>query len=183
MSYTKIKTQQNMYASNVRSGTNGTVIKHKNNFDKIVIEADSLDSRKTYETLNDKIQQIYDLANTAFVDNSFYITAISGHDINGHRIVRIDNGVAYYANNSDVEFPHSAVGMTVMSTLKDYETQIQVSGDITEPSWNFDSGKPVFLHLNGEISTNCPDTGYVQIVGTTITNNTISINIQQPIVQ
>lgn len=162
---------------------NGSIIKRKKSNDKIVLVSESLDRRKTYETLNDKIQKIYDLANTAFDNNAFYITAISGHDINGHRIVRIDDGVAHYANNSDVELPHSAVGMTIMSTLKDHETQIQVSGDITEPSWNFDSGKPVFLHMNGEISTNCPDTGYVQIIGTTITNNTISINIQQPIIQ
>lgn len=162
---------------------NGSIIQRKNSNDRIVLFSESYDKRKTYETLNDKIQKIYDLANTAIDNNTFYITAISGHDINGHRIVRIDDGVAHYANNSDVELPHSAVGMTTMSTLKDYKTRIQVSGDITEPSWNFDSGKPVFLHMNGEISTNCPDTGYVQIIGTTITNNTISINIQQPIIQ
>lgn len=100
----------------------------------------------------------------------------AGETLGGHRIVEINNGKAYYADNSDVIFGRK-LGMTKNAAALGSLVRILFFGNTSEASWDFDLSKSIFLGENGLITQVKPESGYMVIVGKPVTNNRLFINI------
>jgi hypothetical protein len=66
-------------------------------------------------------------------------------------------------------------------SIGQYPTIIE-DGELTNPSWNFILGWPVFAGVNGEVVQEVlPSYSFHQIVGTPISSNTLRVHIHKPI--
>ena len=100
--------------------------------------------------------------------------------LSGHRLVSLDgNGSLVYA---DKDFSASVFGMTLNSSIALEITNVQTRGEVTEPSWNWIIGQPVFLGSAGMLSQVIPTSGCVLQVATATAVNKVFIDIKIPIV-
>lgn len=71
-------------------------------------------------------------------------------------------------------------GIAVANTLLGTSGRIQVNGVIQNTDWNFTPGENVFL-FGQNFSHSIPLSGFVQKIGTAKTNNTLVLEIREPI--
>jgi hypothetical protein len=84
---------------------------------------------------------------------------------------------------SDPNVTTFVVGVSLKQVIAGEFADIVTIGKVTNPDWNFTPDKPVYLSTNGEI-THDPYTGTLVVcVGRSLNNNTIILQIQQPIVR
>ena len=110
------------------------------------------------------------------------VELVAGEDIGGQRVVMNKLGRAYYASHDNMEGAHSVMGMTSGAAMAGSSVTVVVTGEITEPSWNFIVGRPVFVGANGVLTQFAPNSGYIKIVGFAVAPNKIYIQQHQPIV-
>jgi hypothetical protein len=113
-------------------------------------------------------------------NNSITITANTL--IGGGRIIAIDNEVPMYASNQNKSIAKKVIGISTGAAEAGSELTIQTSGLMTDPAWNWDIEKPLFLGTNGIIVQEYPeDAEFLLIVGQPVSNDTIKVNIETPI--
>jgi hypothetical protein len=84
---------------------------------------------------------------------------------------------------SDPNVTNFVVGVSLKTVITGEIADIVTIGKVTNSEWNFTPDKPVYLSTNGEI-THDPYTGSLVVcVGRSLNNNTIILQIQQPIVR
>lgn len=106
-------------------------------------------------------------------------------DISGHRMVVLDGqGGATYASNADQTHANRIVGMTAHAAVAGAPVALAIYGEITEPSWSWDTTKPVYLGVDGlltQVVPEFPDAKFSVVVGFPISATTLFINIGIPI--
>lgn len=103
-------------------------------------------------------------------------------DIQEYRLLTTDNtGKVVYASSNNILNINKIVGMSRNSVGNGGLVQTTYYGKVRNPLWNLDTGKGVFLGLDGNI-TQDPFTGiFTQEIGFAISNIEIYINIKHGI--
>lgn len=103
-------------------------------------------------------------------------TAIGGH----RAVVLVGDGSqgAIYADQSIPDHAERFVGVTTGAADSGSPVTIQIGGEITEPSWNWIPGFPVYLSVQGLLTQTPPTTGFLQIIGISLSATRLSIQAQ-----
>ena len=99
-------------------------------------------------------------------------------------VVLDGQGGATYASNADQTHANRVVGMTTHAAVAGAPVALAIYGEITEPSWNWDTANPVYLGVDGlltQIVPEFPDAKFSVVVGFPISTTTLFINIGIPI--
>lgn len=100
--------------------------------------------------------------------------------LGGHRAVSFNNTgrLAYTDTQQTTSW---VVGITTSSSLEGSVTQVQITGTLTEPSWNWTVGTPVFVGVDGVLTQTVPVTGQVLVIGNPVSPTKLFIDRQPPI--
>lgn len=112
------------------------------------------------------------------------VSRTAGEDIGGHRVViQYTDGCVYYASNTSDSHKHAILGITTGAVSSGNTATIQTYGELTEPSWTWTPGLPVFLSTNGLLTQTAPSSGFVLVIGTAQTATKLFVSIKPPIVK
>lgn len=111
-----------------------------------------------------------------------FLTFAADGALSGHRMVRVtEPGKVGYADSNTAEHAHTVIGMTRNAALDGDSVEVQTSGELSEPSWNWIVNQPVFLGIGGVATQIAPTTGFVLIVGLATRPTSIVLGIKQPL--
>ncbi len=103
--------------------------------------------------------------------------------IGGGRVIAIENEIPIYASNNNKAIAKKVIGISLGAAEANAELTIQTTGLMTDPSWNWNVEKPLFLGTNGLMVQDYPsDADFLLIVGEPVSNDTIKVNIETPII-
>jgi hypothetical protein len=115
------------------------------------------------------------------LDSSEFVFLRASQNLSGHRVVKVVADGADYASASEPGDAALVVGITVGATLATDLAKIQTSGELIEPSWNWQLG-PVFNDVDGQLTQVNPSTGYSLVVGIAAEPTKLLISLKSPIV-
>lgn len=107
----------------------------------------------------------------------------TGEALGGHRMVVLIDDKLYYADQSNISHMGLVRGMTLGAASTGASIQIQTSGVLTEPSWNYTPNLPLYLGTNGLITTIPPSSGFVLEIGQTISATKIFLQTGQALLK
>jgi hypothetical protein len=96
------------------------------------------------------------------------VTAVAAVSLGGHRAVVFigdESQQVIYADQSIASHAERFLGVTTGAADAVATVTIQTGGELTEPSWNWITGLPVYLSTQGLLTQTPPTTGFLQIVG------------------
>ena len=96
--------------------------------------------------------------------SSSTVVRITAQAISGHSVVGIDQAGLAIVASSDTPTVQP-IGISTGAAASGQPVTIQLTGEVLEPSWNWDVTKPVFMGLNGVLTQVPPSTGVVVTVG------------------
>jgi len=105
----------------------------------------------------------------------------AGETLGGQKLVRAASGLAMLANSATLAHASAVVGITTGAAVNGAAVSVQREGTMTDPSFSFTPGQPVYVNGNGVLSSVIPTSGFVLQVAVAITATTIAISIKQPI--
>lgn len=114
--------------------------------------------------------------------SNFLITAANA--VGGNRFVYLDGDQVVYANNQNLEHGMKIVGVTTNAANVGDTLNISFFGEIEEPTWNWDMGKPIFLGVNGlptQVVPTHPSAAFSLIVGFPISPTKMFVSKREPI--
>lgn len=84
-------------------------------------------------------------------------TVVASTVLSGHRAVTpAANGQVGYASNDNAAHLHAPLWITLGAASSGGEVQVMKAGPITEPSWTWTPGAPVYLGTNGTLTQTAP---------------------------
>ncbi len=106
------------------------------------------------------------------------ITVVAGETLSGHRGVRFDaTGQAFYAHPDD----GTCAGVTLSAALVGNTVQVQLGGQIIEPSWAWDPDEPIYLAASGILTQDPVDADSLVEMGVALSATSMMLRIQQTI--
>ncbi len=99
--------------------------------------------------------------------------------IGGHRAVIIDNNLAYYADNTNLNHINKPIGVSNNASSLGGEVTVVFFGEMEESSWNWNINLPIWISTNGLLTQIPPVTGFSCIIAFPITSIKIFINKQE----
>ena len=110
------------------------------------------------------------------------LSVVAATALGGHRMVVLDgNGQAVYASNDQLSHFHKVLGMTLGAVNALEAVDVMRGGEVTEPSWNWLLGAPVFLSTNGLLTQTAPTSGFSLIVGFPVTTTKLFVSLREPV--
>lgn len=103
------------------------------------------------------------------------IALTAGETLSGHRVVVAGLGGVLYAQPSNVAHADAVVGITTGAAISGASVMVRGSGDMTEPSWSWTAGQPLFVIANGQLSHTPPISGWVQMFAVALTATRIKL--------
>ena len=101
----------------------------------------------------------------------------AGENLSAERVVVIDNGQAWYFQNTDATHAGRAYGITKVSALTGQDVTIQVAGVIQDAAFNFTADRQVWIGADGEIFDSQPVSGIlVQKAGVAVEDKKMAID-------
>jgi len=111
------------------------------------------------------------------------VVVIAESLIGGGRVIAIENEIPIYASNNNKLIAKKVIGISLGAAEAGAELTIQTTGLMTDPAWNWNIDKPLFLGINGLIIQDYPsDADFLLIVGEPVSRDTIKVNIETPII-
>ena len=101
---------------------------------------------------------------------------LSGETLGGQRVVMNNNGIVYYADNTNLEHINKVTGITQYAVTSNALVTVICYGEFEEVGWNWDISKPLWLSTSGAMTQTCPETGFRLLMGRVITPTKIFIN-------
>lgn len=118
------------------------------------------------------------------LDDPTKITVPAKGSILGHKIVKIRNNFAEYADIFDVDILYCTVGMSLNSAVDGENVVVKLFGKVVEPTWTFESiNIPIFLGESGTFSFIPPENGIMFQIGSVINTTAIHISPRIPILR
>jgi hypothetical protein len=112
-----------------------------------------------------------------------YLTYAADGSISGHKVVKITTaGKIGYASSSEPGDAATVLGITMNAAADGDDVNVQNSGEMTEPTWNWIVGTPVFAGVDGALTQAPPTEGFQLVVGTATTATRIVISIKSAII-
>lgn len=109
------------------------------------------------------------------------LSLTAGEALSGHKVVRSSGGQALYANSAISSHGAAVIGITTAAASSGAAVSVQSQGTMTEPSFAFTPGQPIYLSGTGGLSHTPASSGVVLQVAVALTATTIIIDIKQPI--
>lgn len=108
---------------------------------------------------------------------------VAAEALGGHRAVKIDaNGQAAYASNTDAASSSAFLGVTTGAAVMLDLVSVQRAGAMTEGTWNWVVGQPVFLGTNGLLTQTPPAApAFSLVVGFATAPTTLFIAPREPV--
>ena len=119
--------------------------------------------------------------------NNTVVTMVAGSALGGHRIVAqspISDNTVVYADATIHAHANLVFGLTLNAASESGSVDVAVTGEFTEPSWNWTLGAPIFLSQNGTLTQAVPTASVADfslVVGFPITPTKMFVNIREPI--
>ena len=105
--------------------------------------------------------------------------------LGGHRVVRsVGDGMCGYASVDNPLHGDDVLGVTLGAVVAGANANVQVAGEVTEPSWAWTPQEPVFLGANGVLTQEPPtetDAAFVLVVGFATSPTGLMLRIEGPI--
>lgn len=112
-----------------------------------------------------------------------HLTYTASGAIGGHRLVRaLGGGLVGYADNTVLADAYSVVGITQGAAANAASIDVQHMGEITEPTWTWTPGLPIFCGTLGVPTQTAPTVGFSLVIGVASSVTSIILNIQSPII-
>lgn len=111
-------------------------------------------------------------------DNFVYL--LTAVPLNGHRAVA-SNSSGYLIYPDTTLENNTVLGITTGASSQEQLAQVQISGILTEPSWNWASNNPVFIGNMGLLTQTPPTSGSICVIGYAITSTKLFIDKQPAI--
>lgn len=121
----------------------------------------------------------FDVLNVYLGSSGDTVSVVASEALGGHRVVTFDG---YYASNDDADDRFSVLGITTGAVVIGATATVKTYGTITEGSWNWTAGLPVFLSTNGQLTQTAPTAGFRLIIGRAKSATTLFVDISEPIV-
>lgn len=99
----------------------------------------------------------------------------AAHALSGHRAVVATTMGAAYADPTNPAHQDAVVGITTGAALVGETATIQAVGEMTEPSWSWTPGLPIFVGAGGTLTHTPPSSGWVQSIATALTAQRIFV--------
>ena len=119
---------------------------------------------------------------TTFIEfntGNVFSSGITSIDTSSHRVMSLgEDGLLYYTN---VELVDRCIGISTHSALNNNFIKLQSTGEISEQSWNWIPGKPIFARQDGFLSQTNDDL-FVLIIGHALSSTKILLKIETPII-
>jgi len=103
----------------------------------------------------------------------------AGETIGGHRVVIIDNNIAYYADCTNLSHINKPIGISNNASAEGGNITVVFYGEMEEASWNWDITKPIWISTNGLLTQTTPVTGFLCIIAFPVTATKIFIDKQE----
>jgi hypothetical protein len=104
--------------------------------------------------------------------------ALSGHKL----VVPLDDGTVNYGDSSNILHANRPVWLTTGAWGSGVTATLVAAGPVTEPSWNWTPGLPIWLGLNGALTQTIPVSAvFARQVARVINATTLEFTTQQPI--
>lgn len=104
--------------------------------------------------------------------------------LSGHRAIALNAGQAVYADSSNPNHAFLTLGITQSAATPGSNVLIYNNQAVTESSWAWVPGEPIFLGLNGlltQIAPQAPPHLFVLQIGKALTTQKMWVSVQQPI--
>lgn len=117
-------------------------------------------------------------------DSDLTVERLTATTLSGHSCVTTDDiGALVYADCSDTSQVSRPFWMTTGAWSSGVLAQVLIEGVVTEPSWNWIVGNPIWLGLNGQLTQSIPpEAVFIRQLAEVIEPNTIAFRANQPIV-
>lgn len=113
------------------------------------------------------------------------IEVLAGENLGGHRLVILNEvGRALYADSSQIDHLHRVVGITTGAADVDSGVSLVGNGPLSEVSWNWAVGLPIYLGTNGLLTQAvpaAPAAKFSLVVGFPTSSTSMFVNIREPI--
>lgn len=106
-------------------------------------------------------------------------TVVASENLGGHRIATVEG---YYASKDNSSDKFKILGMTTGAVVSGEAASIITHGFITESSWDWTVGNPIFLDTNGLLTQTPPTGGFRMIIGIPQTSTSMFVDISEPII-
>ena len=118
------------------------------------------------------------------VTDSVIVEKVAGSTIGSHKIVKLgSDGLLYYASCDNLSDVDKIVGLSLNSANYGEAVKVLVFGRISDTSFNFDTEKPIFLGINGQIVQETPQSAlFIQRIGKVLRSEEIIIDLDEPII-
>lgn len=103
--------------------------------------------------------------------------------IGGSRVVRSVPGGVGYASSANPLHGDDVLGITLQAGT-DEPINVQVAGEVTEPSWDWAPQEPVFLSIDGlmtQVPPEDPTDAFILVIGFATSPTSIMLRIEPPI--
>ena len=117
-------------------------------------------------------------------DGGAVMSYIATAALGGHRVLTLNaaNELAY-ATTEALADAGRIVGLSLNAAGPGGAISVQRSGEVDEPGWNWDLGKPVWLGINGLLTQAVPEppAAFSLIVGFPVTPTRLFLSFREPI--
>jgi len=101
---------------------------------------------------------------------------ITGEALGGHRGIVIDNNIAYYADNTNLNHINKPIGISTIASTKGEEITVVFYGEVEADLWNWDITKPIFISQNGVLIQDFTEGGFACVIARPVTSKKIFVN-------
>lgn len=109
------------------------------------------------------------------------VTGNAGENVSALRVVQSDGSDLFYADSSTPGHASRIVGVSITSATTGNSLTVQTSGLLSDPSFSFSPGA-VYVGSNGVLTSTPPSSGFLCIVGTSVTPTSFVVNLSTPII-
>lgn len=107
-------------------------------------------------------------------------TLTASENLGGHRVVTVEG---LYASKDTSSDKFKILGVTMGAVNNGESSTVTTHGTITESSWNWTVGSPIFLSTNGQLTQTPPTSGFRIIIGIPRTATSMFVNISEPLIK
>lgn len=106
------------------------------------------------------------------------VDGVAGEDLSGHRAVRSEGGLFFYADQTDETNAESIVGITTGAAMLGEVSTTQFAGSMQEGGWLWNVGEPVYVTGLGQLTQTPPTSGaWLRQIGFATHSDTILIDL------
>jgi hypothetical protein len=112
------------------------------------------------------------------------IVRVAAVVLSGHRVVTVDeDGKIIYADSANLDHVGKVLGITTGAAAQNANITIKAFGELTEPSWNWDMDKSIYLGANGALTQTPPTVGFLLEVAFPLSPTSVFVSLKQPFVR